>query len=208
MRGRLITLEGGEGTGKSTQAERLADRLRQRGVSVVVTREPGGSPVAERIRDLIFVERPRSAEAEFLLFAAARAEHLATTILPALDAGRWVVCDRFIDSTRVYQGALRKVDAGFIAAVETYTLARGRPDLTLVLDLPVAVGLARTRQRGDLNRYDEAAIEHHEIIRREFLDIARRDPSRCSVIDATPGPETVAASIWAVIEERFAAQLA
>src|SRR5262252_4861387 len=149
MRGRFITFEGGEGTGKSTHSTLLADRLKSVGIGVVLTREPGGSPAAEVIRHVLLsgVAKPLGAEAEALLFAAARGDHVSSTIEPALARGRWVISDRFIDSTRVYQGALGRLDPRFIRALERVTVGDLRPDLTFILDVPAEVGLARAQKR-------------------------------------------------------------
>lgn len=203
MAGRFITFEGGEGTGKSTQARRLADHLRAAGTEVVVTREPGGTPLAEAIRDLILANRPQEPRAEFLLFAAARAEHLTATIKPALERGAWVICDRFIDSTRVYQGDIFKVDADLIAAIEHLTVAPWFPDLTLILDLAPRVGLARAAERGALSRFDSARMDTHAALRAGFLKIARAEPRRCAVVDAAGDIGAVAARVLEVVTERL-----
>jgi len=152
MRGRFITFEGGEGTGKSTHAALLADRLRALGINIVLTREPGGSPGAEVIRHVLLsgVAKPLGAEAEAILFAAARDDHVRMTIEPALARGSWVVSDRFLDSSRVYQGSLGHLDPKFMRALERVTVGDLRPDLTFILDVPAEVGLARagTRRAG------------------------------------------------------------
>jgi dTMP kinase len=149
MRGRFITFEGGEGTGKSTHSALLAARLQSLGIRVLLTREPGGSPGAEVIRHVLLsgVAKPLGVEAEALLFAAARGDHVGSTIEPALARGTWVICDRFIDSTRVYQGALGRLDPKFIRALERVTVGDLRPDLTFILDVPADVGLARASKR-------------------------------------------------------------
>src|ERR1019366_2091236 len=149
MRGRFITFEGGEGSGKSTHARLLADRLNALGIEVVLTREPGGSPGAEIIRHILLsgITKPLGAETEAILFAAARDDHVRTTILPALLAGKWVICDRFIDSTRVYQGALGHVDPRLIRSLERVTVGPAVPDLTFILDVPAKIGLARASAR-------------------------------------------------------------
>src|SRR5512139_2994397 len=149
MRGRFITFEGGEGSGKSTHASELAKRLESLGIEVVLTREPGGSPGAEVIRHIILsgIAKPLGAETEAILFAAARDDHVNSTIRPALDAGKWVICDRFIDSTRVYQGVLGKVDMKLIRSLERVTVGATMPDLTFVLDVPANIGLARAKTR-------------------------------------------------------------
>ena len=202
---RFITFEGGEGSGKSTQARLLAERLRGLGHQVVVTREPGGSPVAEKIRDLILADKPVAPIAEFLMFAAARAEHIAVTIKPALDRGAFVICDRYIHSTRVYQGALGLVDDGLIEAVERATVAPFFPAVTLVLDVPAEVGMARASARGALNRYDQHDIKWHRDLRQAFLnEAAHGEPRRCTVIDGTGTEAVIAAAIWAVVAGIFA----
>src|SRR5471032_2123145 len=149
MRGHFITFEGGEGSGKSTHAATLAQRLTSLGFDLVLTREPGGSPGAEIIRHILLsgLAKPLGAETETILFAAARDDHVRSTILPALKAGKWVVCDRFVDSTRVYQGALGKVDAKLIRSLERVTVGAAMPDLTFILDVPATVGLARAKRR-------------------------------------------------------------
>lgn len=201
-RGKFITFEGGEGSGKSTQARRLAETLRAKGRDVVVTREPGGTPLGESIRELILANRP-ALDAEFLLFAAARAEHVATKILPALQAGQWVVCDRYIDSTRVYQGKLAGVDARLIDVVELHISRAVWPVLTIVLDVASATGRARASERGDLNRFDAEHHSYHDRIRQGFLDIARDDPKRCVVIDGSRPEAAVAADVWAAMSARL-----
>ena len=201
-RGKFITFEGGEGSGKSTQARLLAEALRAKGLDVVVTREPGGTPLGESIRELILANRP-ALDAEFLLFAAARAEHVVRKILPALQAGQWVVCDRYIDSTRVYQGKLAGVDARLIDVVELHTSRAAWPALTIVLDVPPATGRARASERGDLNRYDAEHLSYHDQIRQGFLDIAREDPDRCVVIDGSRPATAVAAAVWTAMSARL-----
>lgn len=204
-RGKFITLEGGEGVGKSTQARLLAERLEAAGREVVVTREPGGTPLAERIRALILADRPQEPDAEFLLFAAARAEHLTATIKPALLRGAWVISDRFIDSTRVYQGDIFKVRADLIAAIEHLTVAPWYPDLTIVLDLAPDVGVERARQRGALSRYDQAHAKTHAALRAGFLRIAKAEPGRCSVVDAAGDAAAVAERVWTQVQARLGA---
>lgn len=200
--GRFITFEGGEGGGKSTQLRLLAQRLGERGGEVVATREPGGSSGAEAIRDLLVRgEADRwSAMTETLLMYAARRDHLERVIKPALDRGAWVLCDRFADSTRAYQGAAGGTDPAFIAALETYVLGEIRPDLTLILDLPPEAGLARAASRaGAETRFESKGAAFHSRLRQAFLDIARAEPDRCRVIDATQTLEAVSADIWAAI---------
>lgn len=205
-RGRFITLEGGEGAGKSTQARRLARYLESRGLSVVLTREPGGSPGAEIIRHVILsgAAEPFGADAEAMLFAAARRDHLRVTILPALERGDWVICDRFADSTRVYQGVAGKVEPEFILALERITVGRNRPDLTLILDLPAKVGLARAAARGEgPDRFEKETLAYHNKLRQGFRALARAEPERCRLIDASLDEDAVAGQIRAVVDERF-----
>ncbi|HEY3694816.1 dTMP kinase [Phenylobacterium sp.] len=205
--GRFITFEGGEGAGKSTQLRRLAARLAGTR-DVVATREPGGSPGAESIRDLLVRgEADRwSPVTETLLMYAARRDHVERVIVPALARGAWVVCDRFADSTRAYQGAAGGADPALIAALEAQVLGPVRPDLTLILDLPVEDGLARAGGRGDAEtRFESKGQAFHARLRQAFLDIARAEPKRCTVIDATLPPDAVEAAIWAVVAARLAA---
>jgi dTMP kinase len=208
MRGRFITFEGGEGAGKSTQAGRLADRLRQLAVAVVVTREPGGSLGADIMRHILLsgAAKPLGPVAETLLFAAARDDHVHATIKPALDAGQWVVCDRFIDSTRVYQGALGKVDPKLISGLERLTTADARPDLTFILDLAPEVGLARAatrRGRKRADRFEGEALEFHTKLRAGFRDIAAAEPQRCVLIDADRPADAIADEIWSAVNSRL-----
>jgi len=204
--GKFITFEGGEGTGKSTQAARLVERLRARELDVVQTREPGGSPGAEDIRAIALNgDAGRwSPMTETLLMFAARSDHLERTIRPALEAGRWVVCDRFADSSRAYQGVGGGTPAEFIEALDAAIVGATQPDLTLVFDLPVKVGLERAFGRGLFEtRFESKGLEFHERLRRGFLEIAAAHPQRCVVIDADGDQEMVAARVWAVIEARL-----
>jgi len=205
--GIFITLEGGEGAGKSTQIERLADRLQGRGLKLVTTREPGGSPGAEDIRNLLVTGEPGrwSAMTEALLFAAARDDHLNKTIRPALKAGKWVICDRFADSTRAYQGAAEGLSSDAIETLDKLVVGQTQPNLTLILDLPVKVGLDRATHgtSGDENRYERMGTEFHERLRAAFLEIAKAHPERCVVIDASGTPNEVASAIWSAITQKF-----
>ncbi len=211
-RGRFITLEGGEGAGKSVQARRLASRLRALGLTVVLTREPGGSPGAEALRDIILSGAATrfGPEGEALLFSAARIDHIDQTIAPALRRGDWVVCDRFADSTRAYQGAAGQVDPALLETLERVAVGSHTPDLTLVLDLPVSAGLGRAAARrgdGEADRFEREGLAFHETLRQAFLAIARAEPDRCAVIDAGAGEDQVAEQIWAVVTERFGSLL-
>jgi dTMP kinase len=208
MRGRFITFEGGEGAGKSTQASLLADRLRKLGIGVDLTREPGGSPGAEIIRHVLLsgAAKPLGPEVETLLFAAARDEHLNERIRPALARGRWVICDRFSDSTRVYQGVLGKVDPRIIRSLERLTVGRTKPSLTFILDLPPELGLARARKRrgaGQADRFEQENLAFHQKLRDAFRQIAAEEPQRCVLIDATEEPDFIADQIWRVVQERL-----
>ena len=203
---RFITLEGGEGAGKSTQAKRLLEALAKRKIAAVVTREPGGSPGAEDIRKLLVTGEPGRWDAmtETLLMFAARADHVARTIGPALLSGRWVICDRFTDSTYAYQGAGRNVTRETIRRIESVVLDDFKPDFTLVLDLPVEEGLARANSRGGSEaRFEKFDHEFHERLRKAFLEIARRNPDRCAVVDAAQSEDQVADSIWKEVARRF-----
>ena len=207
---RFITLEGGEGAGKSTQARRLAAALRQGGLDIVETREPGGSPGAEEIRRLLTTgEVGRwSPMAETLLNFAARADHLRRTIRPALAAGRWVISDRFADSTMAYQGYGHGVDRGFIAAIAEAVLGPLQPDLTLVFDLPIEQGLARAaRRRGGEDRYEKMGSDFHEALRRGFLAIAAAEPARCTVIDASGDEAQTWTLVAAAVNQRLGTSL-
>jgi dTMP kinase len=206
--GRFITFEGGEGAGKSTQLQRLSARVAVGGQEVVATREPGGSPGAEAIRDIVLKGAADrwSPVTETLLMYAARRDHVERVIRPALARGAWVICDRFADSTRAYQGAAGGTDAGLIAALETYILEATRPDLTLIFDLPVAVGLERAHARaGAEMRFESKGQAFHERLREGFLAIARAEPQRCAVIDATGEPSDVEARVWETVEARLPA---
>jgi dTMP kinase len=203
---RFITLEGGEGAGKSTQAKKLVAALKKRGIASVSTREPGGSPGAEEIRNLIVHGEPGRWDTltETLLIFAARADHVHRTIKPALAGKKWVVCDRFTDSTFAYQGAGRGLDRETIRRLDALVLHDFRPDLTLILDLPVEIGLARTMSRGQgATRFEKFDVDFHERLRQAFLSIARRNHDRCVVIDATQSANHVAEAIWNAVAKRF-----
>ncbi|THD63015.1 dTMP kinase [Phenylobacterium sp.] len=205
--GRFITFEGGEGAGKSTQLKRLAARLQASGREVVSTREPGGSPGAEAIRELVLngAADRWSPVTETLLMYAARRDHVERVIRPALARGAWVVCDRFADSTRAYQGAAGGADPALIAALETHILEATRPDLTLIFDLPVEEGLARaTARAGSEMRFESKGLAFHRRLRAGFLAIAEAEPERCAAIDASGSLEDVEARVWAAVEGRLA----
>ncbi|MBP2294745.1 dTMP kinase [Azospirillum rugosum] len=205
-RGRFITLEGGEGAGKSTQIRLLADALAGCGKEVVVTREPGGSKGAEEIRALLVSgETGRwGPVTEALLHTAARRDHLERTVWPALDAGRWVICDRFFDSTMAYQGYGLGLGRELIGVLQATALGDFRPDLTLILDIPVESGLARANaRRGGEDRYERMDLDFHRRLRDGFLDIAAREPGRCAVIDASHPVEAVQASVLDAVTRRL-----
>ena len=204
--GRFITFEGGEGAGKSTQLKRLAARLADAGRQLVATREPGGSPGAESIRDLVLQGAADrwSPVTETLLMYAARRDHIERVIRPGLARGAWVLCDRFADSTRAYQGAAGGVAPALIAALESYILEDTRPDLTLIFDLPVDVGLQRAHERaGSEMRFESKGVAFHERLREGFLMIAKAEPERCAVIDAVGSLDVVEARVWAAVRERL-----
>jgi dTMP kinase len=208
MKGKFITFEGGEGTGKSTQAAMLALKLESHGIGVKLTREPGGSPGAEIIRHVLLsgAAKPLGADAEAILFAAARNDHIECTISPALDAGHWVISDRFADSTRVYQGTLGEVDARLIKALERVSVGDLRADLTLVLDVPVDIGLKRAagrRKGSDPDRFEAETVEFHEQLRQAYLTLAASEPQRCVIIDASAPKMTVAKQIWQAVKTRL-----
>lgn len=208
-RGTFITLEGGEGAGKSTQVRYLVARLQARGIEAISTREPGGSPGAEILRDLLLsgMIKALGAKAEAILFAAARIDHIDHTIAPALSAGKWVVCDRFADSTRAYQGTLGGLDPGFLRALERVTVGDTRPDLTLILDLPPEIGLARAAERRGMSaptdRFEAEGLAFHEALRKAYLAIAAAEPDRCVVVDAAHSEDEVAQAIWDAISHRL-----
>ncbi|RKQ73090.1 dTMP kinase [Oceanibaculum indicum] len=210
-RGRFITLEGGEGAGKSTQIGRLADWLSSCGIAVETTREPGGAPGAEAIRELIVkgsIER-WDAMAEALLMTAARRMHVVQRIRPALEAGRWVICDRFSDSTMAYQGYAHGLGREPVEQLQQIAIGGLKPDLTLILDLPVEAGLARAHARGTQtpgtgeDRFERMGHDFHRRLRDGFLDIARREPERCAVIDATADIDAVADAIRDAVASRL-----
>lgn len=205
-RGRFITFEGGEGTGKSTQSKRLAASLEARGLDVVLTREPGGSPAAEIIRGLLLSGRakPLGVLGEAYLFAAARIDHVAELIEPSLERGAFVVCDRFADSSRVYQGTAGGLPADVVDELVDAAIGFTIPDLTIVIDVPVSVGLARVGHRSEgADRFESDAVAVHEERRRGFLALADRFPDRCVVVDGSRDKDVVSAEILTLVTERF-----
>jgi dTMP kinase len=206
--GRFITLEGGEGAGKSTQIARLKNWLEGRGRTVVATREPGGSPGAEMVRTLL-VQGPAErwdGTTEALLHFAARRDHLRSTVWPGLKRGDWVISDRFADSTRAYQGFGHGLDLAMLERLYGIAVGDFQPDLTLILDLPVEIGLGRAAaRRGTETRYEGLPIEFHRRVKAGFLEIARSEPKRCVVIDATQDIDTLAATIARTVGDRLGA---
>lgn len=210
MTGRFITFEGGEGAGKSTQIGRLRQRLEAVPLEVLATREPGGSVRAEKIRAFILEGKAKHLGpfAEAVLFTAARIDHVDRTILPALQRGVHVLCDRFADSTRAYQGASGQVDPELIGSLERIALKGLRPDVTFILDLPAEVGLSRVgRRQADLgegtDRFEQEGIGFHQALREAFLAIAEAAPDRCVVIDADRDPDAIEEAIWSALRERL-----
>ena len=208
-RGRFVTLEGIEGVGKSTHLKFIAGQLRARGIQLLVTREPGGTAVADEIRRLLL--KPRKPNivpmTELLLMFAARASHVDTVIQPALDSGRWVLCDRFIDASYAYQGGGRRLPVRQIAALERMVTKRFRPDLTLLLDAPVKIGMRRVRNRGRRDRFELERQAFFERVRQAYLRRARRESRRIQIIRADAPVKTVRQQILAVLEPRVAAWL-
>jgi dTMP kinase len=206
--GKFITFEGGEGAGKSTQVAILANRLARSGRRLIQTREPGGTPRAESIREALLSGRVAEFGpfAEAVLFSAARKDHIEGTIQQALKEGKWVVCDRFADSTRAYQGTSGGVPRPVINALERLMLGGLKPDLTIILDLPAEEGLARAGQRVGHerpDRFESQDLAIHERIRRAYLDIAEEEPERCVVIDARQPEAVVAEDVWEAVAERL-----
>jgi len=207
-RGKFITFEGGEGSGKSTQIKKLAERLAAAKLRAIVTREPGGSPGAEIMRHLVLsgMGKLLGPDAETLLFAAARDDHVRTVIQPALGQGTWVLCDRFADSTRAYQGRLGQVAPGVLNAMQRVTIGDLKPDLTIILDVPVEIGLKRAAARrgdGAPDRFEAEDIDFHQGLRDAYRQIAAEDPERCVLIDATASPDIVAAQIWTALRDHL-----
>jgi dTMP kinase len=207
-RGRFVSFEGGEGSGKSTQIRMLAERLDAAKLRAIVTREPGGSPGAEIIRHLLLsgMGKLLGPDAETLLFAAARDDHVRTVIKPALSQGVWVLCDRFSDSTRAYQGSLGKVAPAIMNAMERVTIGNLKPDLTIILDVPVEVGMQRAAARrgsGAPDRFEAEDVKFHQQLRDAYRQIAAAEPKRCVLIDANADANAVAARVWAALRDRF-----
>ncbi len=210
--GLFVTFEGGEGVGKSTQIRLLADALRERGYTVLTTREPGGSPGAEAVRHVLLsgAAQEFGVRMEAMLFAAARSDHVEQVIRPAIQKGTVVICDRFMDSSRVYQGVTGNLEPSFIAALERVAINGLIPDCTIIFDLPAALGLERVHRRAtntqaqagqevELDRFEREELETHEKRREAFLDIAAADPKRCHVVDAAQSASDIAAAVLAIV---------
>ena len=209
---RFVTFEGGEGVGKSTQVKRLLAKLNKSSIQAIRTREPGGTPKAEAVRSFILQGRSEAwgAGAEAVLFAAARLDHVNQLIAPTLASGKWVVSDRFHDSTRAYQGLTGGVNDKLIKGLEDLALNGHQPDLTLVLDMDPAEAFARVSKRGveaalaqTGDRFEKEDIEWHGRLREAFLDIAKKNPGRCIVVDASQAEDDLEAEIWDVVTARF-----
>lgn len=209
--GLFVSFEGGEGAGKSTQIRRLAERLRERGHEVLVTREPGGSPGAEAVRHVLLSGAAEvfGTRMEAILFAAARNDHVEEVIRPALARGIVVLCDRFMDSSRVYQGVTGNLESDYIEALQRVAVNGVVPDCTLILDIPAEVGLERARKRASAaaapDRFEKEEMQTHEKRREAFLDIAAREPARCHVIDAQQSEDDIAREIAGIIDKRLGA---
>ncbi len=206
MSGFFVTLEGGEGSGKSTQIQRLAGRLRALGHDPILTREPGGTPLAEGVRALLLDgERRPTALAEVFLLEASRAQLVETVIRPALSAGRVVLCDRYADSTLAYQGGGRGLDDALLRALNRAATGGLQPHLTLLFDTPPELGLRRRSAGGEVNRLDREPEAFHARVRDRYLELAAEDPARWVVVDATQPPDAIEARVWTLIEPRLAA---
>lgn len=205
MKGRFITLEGVEGVGKSSNLAHIKAHLEANGLRVIETREPGGTEMAEEIRALLLTPRSESVSemAELLLMFAARAQHLYALIQPALDAGHWVLCDRFTDATFAYQGGGRGVPMEWIATLESMVQQTLRPDLTFLLDLPVEIGLDRARKRSDFDRFEAEKVQFFEAVRKVYLQRAAAEPGRFAIIDASPSLEKVQQQIDFILQQRL-----
>lgn len=207
-KGYFLTFEGPEGAGKSTQLQRAAEFLRSRGIEVVTTREPGGTPLAEKLREILKTHHGKEKlhpETELLLMEAARSQHVHELILPALERGAWVLCDRFYDSTSAYQGVARSMGLELISRMNRFAAGAAVPDRTLIFDLPVESGFARTRKRestsGEYDRFEAEALDFHRKVRQAFLDLAAAEPARFRVINADQTPDRVTNDMERVLDE-------
>jgi dTMP kinase len=205
VRGKFITVEGSEGVGKSTNVDFLASAIKDHGYEVICTREPGGTPIAERIRQILLEhgEEPLPDIAELLLFFASRSLHISNKIRPALEAGKWVICDRFTDASRAYQGAGRGLDMERINLLADWVQDDLQPDMTLLLDAPAEIGMQRAQQRGATDRLESEQISFYERVRAGYLVLAEANPGRYRVVDATRPLQEVQVSIGAVLEQMF-----
>lgn len=203
MRGKFITVEGGEGVGKSSNIEFIANTLRQKNIECIVTREPGGTPLAEEIREVLIKRRDEKVhpDTELLLMFAARAQHLNEKIIPALERGVWVVCDRFTDATYAYQSGGRQLPSEKVENLESFVQGALRPDLTLLLDAPIEVGMARASKRAELDRFEEEKIDFFNRVRDNYLERAKADPERFIVLDASQTLEAVQADLSNTLNE-------
>lgn len=201
--GKFITIEGGEGAGKSTNIDFINNFLQQHDIEVVLTREPGGTPLAERIRKILLdkSETGMSSDTELLLMFAARAQHLSEVIIPAINQGKWVVCDRFTDATYAYQGGGRGIDTDRIAVLENWVQGGLRPDMTIILDLSVEVGLSRANNRSEPDRFEQEDVDFFNRVRNAYLQRASASPDRYAVIDAEPELETVQQNLLKILEK-------
>ena len=208
MTGLFITFEGGEGCGKSTQIAALKARLEDMGKTVVQTREPGGTALGESVRNLLQYDdagQGMSPEAELLLFAASRAQHVRELVAPAITEGQIVLCDRFLDSTTVYQGVARAIDSKKVDTINQFAIGETMPDLTILIDLPPEIGLARVhaRSEGKLDRMEKEAIEFFQAVRQGYLDLAKSEPKRFLVLDGSQSVEELETQIWQRVEATF-----
>lgn len=201
----FITMEGIEGVGKSTNIATISEYLRERGIDYIVTREPGGTALAEKIRSLLLEvdAEPVTELSELLLMFAARSQHIETLIKPALESGKWVICDRFTDATFAYQGGGRGLDRDKISQLQTMVQDELQPDLTIILDLDPQTGMQRARKRGSLDRFEREEMEFFDRVRQTYLDIAEAEPERCATIDASQPLERVKSSLLQVLENRL-----
>ena len=205
VRGKFITVEGSEGVGKSTNVDFLASAIKDHGYEVICTREPGGTPIAERIRQILLEhgEEPLPDIAELLLFFASRSLHISNKIRPALEAGKWVICDRFTDASRAYQGAGRGLDMQRINLLADWVQDDLQPDMTLLLDAPAEIGMQRAQQRGETDRLESEQISFYERVRAGYLALAEANPGRYRVVDAARPLQEVQVSIGTVLEQMF-----
>ncbi len=208
MRGKFVTIEGGEGVGKTTNIAFIERWFEEQGIDYIVTREPGGTPYAERIRELLLEHREERLDpmAELLMIFAARAQHLARVIRPALDAGRWVLCDRFTDATYAYQGGGRELGLEAVATLENLVQGELRPDLTLILDIDPHLGMERVNDRGEPDRFESEEQRFFQRVRQTYLELAGRDPVRYALVDASRPLEQVQLSIGACLEAHLATE--